>query len=91
VELAVAVSRNILVEHILDVIKKESPDQAVDIRMDTKIADVSIDSVDVINILFSLEDEYKVSIDLDIQAQPETVGDLVNALIEFIPHTDDSE
>ncbi len=86
-----AVSRNILVEHILDVIKKESPDQAVDIRMDTKIADVSIDSVDVINILFSLEDEYKVSIDLDIQAQPETVGDLVNALIEFIPHTDDSE
>jgi acyl carrier protein len=57
--------------------------------MDTTVESVNIDSVDVINILFRLEDEYKVSIDLDIQAQPETVGDLVNALLEFIPHADD--
>jgi acyl carrier protein len=87
----VALSRSELAENILEVVRRESQDQSVQITMDTLIKDVSIDSVDVINILFSLEDEYKVSIDLDVQAQPEKVGDLVNALIEFIPHDEDTK
>jgi acyl carrier protein len=87
----VALSRSELAENILEVVRSESQDQSVQITMDTLIKDVSIDSVDVINILFRLEDEYKVSIDLDVQAQPEKVGDLVNALIEFIPHDEDTK
>ena len=86
-----ALSRSELAENILEVVRSESQDQSVQITMDTLIKDVSIDSVDVINILFRLEDEYKVSIDLDVQAQPEKVGDLVNALIEFIPHDEDTK
>ncbi len=86
-----ALSRSELAENILKVVRSESQDQSVQIDMDTLIKDVSIDSVDVINILFRLEDEYKVSIDLDVQAQPEKVGDLVNALIEFIPHDEDTK
>jgi acyl carrier protein len=87
----VALSRSELAENILEVVRSESQDQSVQITMDTLIKDVSIDSVDVINILFRLEDEYKVSIDLDVQAQPEKVGDLVNALIAFIPHDEDKK
>lgn len=86
-----ALSRSELAENILEVVRSESQDQSVQITMDTLIKDVSIDSVDVINILFRLEDEYKVSIDLDVQAQPEKVGDLVNALIAFIPHDEDTK
>jgi acyl carrier protein len=88
-ELAVVLSRSELVDHILEVIQSEIQDQTLKITLDMPIDRQSIDSIDVVNILFRLEDEYKVTIDLDTTANPETVGDLINALIEFIPHTDD--
>jgi acyl carrier protein len=88
-EMTVALSRGELIEHILEVIQSESHDQAIEVNMATTVESLSIDSVDVINILFRLEDEYKVSIDLDLKDRPETIGDLVNLLIEFIPHADD--
>ncbi len=81
-------SREELIDHILKIIQDENRDRAIEISMDMKIADVNIDSVDVISILFRLEDEYKVRIDLNFAEPPETVGELVNAIIEFIPHTD---
>lgn len=85
-----ALSRTELINRILEVIRSESQDKTAEITLDTTIEGVHIDSVDVINILFQLEDEFKVTIDMDLQAlQPKTVGDLVNALIEYIPHTDD--
>lgn len=87
-EWVVASSRDQIIENILEIVQSESQQTGLAITMDTPVKEVGIDSVDVINILFRLEDEYGVSIDLDIQSQPETVGDLVNALIEFIPQTD---
>jgi acyl carrier protein len=89
-EPAVTLSRNELVDEIIEVIRSEAKDVDVEIRMSTPIDNLNIDSVDVINILFQLEDKYKISIDMDVKARPETVGDLVNALVEFVPHGGDT-
>lgn len=83
-----ALSRDELIEHVLEVIRSECQNQAVEINMDTAVESVNLDSIDVINILFLLEDEYKINIDLNIQAKPATIGELVNTLVEFIPHTE---
>jgi len=82
----VALTRDELVAHVLEIVKNEAPRQDVAIDFDTPVESVNIDSIDLINILFRLEDEYKVNIEMDLQERPETVGDLINALIGFIPH-----
>jgi acyl carrier protein len=85
-ELVVALTREELVEHVLGIVRSEAPRQDVAINLDTPVESVNIDSIDLINILFRLEDEYKVNIDMDLQERPETVGALIDALITFIPH-----
>jgi acyl carrier protein len=87
----VALTREKLVEHVLDIVRSEAPRQDVAINLDTPVESVNIDSIDLINILFRLEDEYKVTIEMDIQDRPETVGELINALITFIPHDKDPQ
>lgn len=86
--MGLALSRNELIDRVLEIIRNECNDQTL--NMDTATAGLNMDSVDVINILFALEDEFKVNIELDIQTMPATVGDLVNALVEFIPHSEAS-
>lgn len=81
-----ALTREKLVEHVLDIVRTEAPRQDAAINLDTPVESVNIDSIDLINILFRLEDEYKVNIEMDIQEHPKTVGDLINTLIAFIPH-----
>jgi acyl carrier protein len=85
-ELVVALTREELVEHVLGIVRSEAPRQDAEINLDTPVESVNIDSIDLINILFRLEDEYKVNIEMDLQERPETVGDLIEALIAFIPH-----
>lgn len=86
-----ALTREKLVEHVLDIVRAEAPRQDAAINLDTSVESVNIDSIDLINILFRLEDEYKVNIEMDLQERPETVGDLINALITFIPHDKDAQ
>lgn len=86
-----ALTREELVEHVLDIVRNEAPRQETAINFDTPIDSVNIDSIDLINILFRLEDEYKVNIEMDLQERPQTVGDLINDLIAFIPHDNDAK
>lgn len=86
-----ALTREELVEHVLDIVRNEAPRQEAAINFDTPIDSVNIDSIDLINILFRLEDEYKVNIEMDLQERPQTVGDLINDLIAFIPHDNDAK
>jgi acyl carrier protein len=53
--------------------------------MDTPIAMLKIDSIDVIHVVFKVEEEFNATIDLPPDAKFETVGDFVRALTEFIP------
>jgi acyl carrier protein len=86
--MGLVLSRNELIERVLEIIRSECNDQTL--TMDTPTQGLNMDSVDVINILFCLEDEFKVSVDLDLQAMPVTVGEMVEALIKFIPHSEAS-
>jgi acyl carrier protein len=90
-ELVVALTRAELVEHVLDIVRNEAPRQDVAINLDTPVESVNIDSIDLINILFRLEDEYKVNIEMDLQERPGTVGALIDALIAYIPHDKDAQ
>ena len=86
-----ALTHSELVEHVLGIVRREATQQESVINLDSRVEDVNIDSIDLINILFLLEDEYSVVIDMDIQEHVETVGDLIEALIAFIPHDEDSK
>lgn len=65
---------------ILEFIRTEAVSE--DIQMDTKIGDVEIDSIDVINAVFAVEEEFDIRIGPDIETEPdETVGDLIDKIV----------
>lgn len=67
-------------ESILGYIRVEAVSE--DIQMDTKISDVEIDSIDVINAVFAVEEELDIRIGPDIEISPdETVGDLIDKIV----------
>ena len=74
-----------LTDHVLAVIKGEIPPQDIEIGMETSTSEVKIDSLDVVNILFKLEDEFRCNIEIDIHEPPKTIGDLVRSIVKFLP------
>jgi acyl carrier protein len=70
---------------ILKFIRSEIQDKEAVFDMDTPIDTIKIDSIDVIHVIFKVEEEYNVTIDLPQDAKFATVGDFVRALADFIP------
>ncbi len=70
---------------IIAFIQKEIQDKSVVLTRDTRRDEVAIDSIDVVNVVFAIEEEFDVEIDLTPDAKFETVGDLIDTLISFIP------
>ncbi len=70
---------------ILSFIHSEIQDKSVEFDMDTPIAAVKIDSIDVIHVVFKVEEEFETTIDLPQDSKFDTVGDFVRALAAFIP------
>lgn len=80
-----AVRRAELERRIIGFIQKEIQDKSAVLTRDTRREDVAIDSIDVVNVIFALEETFDVEIDLSTDAKFETVGDLVDRLIGFLP------
>jgi len=70
---------------ILEFIRSEIQDKTVEFDMDTPIEIVKIDSIDVIHVIFKVEEEYNVVIDLPQDSKFATIGDFVRALAEYVP------
>ncbi len=70
---------------ILEFIHSEIQDKSAVFDMDTPISSVKIDSIDVIHVVFKVEEEFNTTIDLPQDSKFETVGDFVRALTKFIP------
>ena len=70
---------------IISFIQKEIQDKTVVLTRDTRREDVSIDSIDVVNVVFAVEEEFDIEVSLTPDAKFDTVGELVDALIRFIP------
>jgi acyl carrier protein len=77
-----------LCARIIQFIREEIPDKSVEITMDTPIEQVKIDSIDVIQVIFKAEEEFKVEIDVDTKVKYQTIGDFVRPIIAHIPHTE---
>ena len=76
-----------LEEKIIGMIRSKSEAGAEEIRLDTPLADLAIHSLEMAEIIFDIEDEYDVEIDMntaDIWNQLETVGDIVVAVRNLV-------
>jgi len=74
-----------LTKSVMGFIRSEMQDKTVEFTMDTPLEGVKIDSIDVIHVIFKVEEEYGATVDMAPDAKFATVGDFVNALIAFIP------
>lgn len=76
-----------LEEKIIGMIRSKSEAGAEEIKLDTPLADLAIHSLEMAEIIFDIEDEYDVEIDMntaDIWNQLETVGDIVVAVRNLV-------
>ena len=76
-----------LEEKIIGMIRSKAEAGAEEIRLDTPLADLAIHSLEMAEIIFDIEDEYDVEIDMntaDIWNQLETVGDIVVAVRNLV-------
>lgn len=73
-------SRSDLQERILAVVREEKTLPDIPLTSDTALADLGIDSLDALNILFALEEAFSVSIPEEDSRAIRTVGDLVDAI-----------
>lgn len=65
---------------LFDIIAKEGQVARDSLSRDLKLADAGIASIEIISILFALEDRYGVSISETALAGCETMGDLADRL-----------
>jgi len=75
-------------ENTLDIIKdylKEHMDNPPEaLTAETRLDDIGIDSLGLLELLFELEDNYNINVPDDIPA-PETVGQLIKIVDQFKP------
>jgi acyl carrier protein len=70
---------------IMEFIHSEMQDKSIKFDMNTPIESVKIDSIDVIHVVFKVEEEFKTTVDLPQDSRFATVGDFVRALADFVP------
>jgi acyl carrier protein len=79
------ITRADLEQKLLDILRTELPDKNVSFAMDTPRDQIDIDSLAIIQTVFKAEEEFGVNIDLMNNAEYNTVGDFVNAVIACFP------
>ena len=84
-KITLAYSKDQLRQKILVFIRSEIQDKTVPITMDTPIESIKIDSIDVIHVVFKVEEEFKTDVSLSNDVSYATVGEFVDALIAFVP------
>ena len=72
-------------EKILGFIRSEIQDKTVAVGLDTAIEAIKIDSIDVIHVVFKVEEEFKAEVSLSNEVTYKTVGEFVDALLAFVP------
>jgi len=80
----VAYDRESVCSKILGFIRAEAQDKTIQFDMNTPIEAVKIDSIDVINVVFKVEEEFKVAVDLPQDSRFDTIGEFVNTLADFV-------
>ena len=76
--------RDQVCSRILEFIRSEIQDKTIEFDMDSPIEVVKIDSIDVIHVIFKVEEEYNIAIDMPQDSKFTTIGDFVSALADFV-------
>ena len=77
-------------QEIIDIIAKQSPADVSNVSLDSTMADLEVDSLGMVEIIFALEEKYDVEIPFNanesesVGANPKTVGEVVVAVRELI-------
>ena len=69
---------------LLDIIAKESIIDRKELTRDAKLSDLGIESLDVISILFAIEDKYGIAIKDAEMPQAQTLGEISDFLLARI-------
>lgn len=77
--------RNELEQKVLAIIQEQKTLAHNDIRPETPLAELGIDSLDALNILFALEESFGISIPDDKARGIRTVDDMVSTIQELLP------
>lgn len=80
-----AYSRAELQAQLIEIIRSELPDKNVDVTMNTRADSIDVDSLAIIQTVFKVEEQYGITVPVATDTPFETVGDLVNKLIECFP------
>lgn len=77
--------REAIAKKILTFLQEEIQDKTIVLSMDTPTDQVVIDSIDIVRVIFKIEEEFGSEIAFAPDANHKTVGDVVNALIDLMP------
>jgi acyl carrier protein len=70
---------------IFDIVAKEKRLDRETLNLDTKLEDIEIESVDLVEIIFAIEDEFDIDIPQDeSDFKLETMGDIVDGVKRLI-------
>lgn len=67
-------------EKLRSIILEEKTVDRLAIQYSTPLADLGIDSLDALNILFAIEETFHVEISDDVARKMHTVGDMIEAI-----------
>lgn len=77
-------------ENILEILAKIMQTSVDSIDLSTKISDIDINSLDVVEMVMKIEDQFNVDLSIpDDVSYAKTVGDLVDALEQMIKEAKD--
>jgi len=69
-----------ILEKIVELLAETAGCEASEIKAETKFADLGIDSLDIVELIMNIEDEFKVEVEMDQSLV--TVADLVAKIEE---------
>ena len=67
-----------MLEKIADILREHRGDDSLEVTEDTAFADLGMDSLEMVELLMSMEDEFSVTLEPDPSLK--TVGDLMKAI-----------
>ena len=72
-------------EKIFDIIAKERRLDRSTLTLETRLEDINVESVDLVEIIFAIEDEFDIDVPQEEDAfQLETMGDIVTGVRRLI-------
>jgi acyl carrier protein len=79
------IDREAIAKKILGFLQEEIQDKTIVLTMETPTDQVTIDSIDIVRVIFKIEEEFGSEIAFAPDAGHKTVGDVVHALIDLMP------